>query len=576
MLLGQSHRAQADFAIHLTAPDRSKTYIGETVDISSSGFSVQVRTDDPLPPIILAGILPTDIPGDAIVCKARLVWRGGVVRGLKRASYRIISIAHRSQDRLDQLIQQSLAGLVAELGAFPPFAVSTAADLELLLALGRTREIAAGRTLYESSAGHAGIYIVLAGEVAVASPQDHAGPHGPGSIIGRWPGSPITEMTATVISDVRVLHLSPTVSAEIQQRMPRIVTLIQDALNRPAPVAPSGAALPRQMRVHLTRDLLEIPTPPDVFHALLDCLADPDFSGNDLAVIIEQEPALVGWMLGVLSGPPLGSTSGVDTIARAIEWLGWQPTANLALTGVLLQTLHGGAAEPLARTIWTHCIATGYFAHMIGEQMHEELVMSGAPASRPVPRVAAEAFAPEATIEPDLFEAQAIGVSLPHRRRLFLEGLLHDIGLLVMQQKFPEHFARVRAAIPRAGSLDRAEHELLEIDHGQIGYRVAKAWRLPEPIPAVIAAHHEPERWATSLLDREELSRRLRERPFVTAVSLADLMARRSEIGGELDPAPPEIPAVIPEALGLPDSEVQAILARAPIIRARVEAVLRG
>ena len=104
MQLGRTHRAPMRFPIHFTAPDRSRTYIGETMDISSSGFSVQVKTDDPLPTIILAGILPSEIAGDAILCKARAVWQGGLAGGTKRASYKITSIARQSQERLDSVI----------------------------------------------------------------------------------------------------------------------------------------------------------------------------------------------------------------------------------------------------------------------------------------------------------------------------------------------------------------------------------------------------------------------------------------------------------------------------------------
>ena len=93
MVLGRTHRAQLSFPIHFTAPDRSKTYIGETIDIASTGFSVQVQTDEPLPTTILAGILPSRVAGDAILCKARMVWQGGISQGLGRASYKIVSIA---------------------------------------------------------------------------------------------------------------------------------------------------------------------------------------------------------------------------------------------------------------------------------------------------------------------------------------------------------------------------------------------------------------------------------------------------------------------------------------------------
>jgi HD-like signal output (HDOD) protein len=563
MVLGRTHRAQAGLAIHFTAPDRSKTYIGETIDISSKGFSVQVRTDDPLPPIILAGILPGDRPGEAIVCKARQVWRGGVVRGVKRASYRIFSIAHRSQQRLDQLIQQSLAGLVAELSDFPLFASSSPAELEILLGLGRTRELPAGRTVYEASAAHAGVYIVLAGEVERATPHDRTRHLGPGGIVGRWPGTPIVEATATAITDLRVLYLSPAVAAEAEQRMPQVVACLQEALCQPGDAAAAEPTPAPPVRSRLTRDLLEIPTLPGVFHAILGCLSDPGIRGENLTLIVEREPALAGRLLGVLSTPPIGSHAGVDVVSEAIESFGLPPTANLALTSVLLRTLQTGPVAPVTREIWLHCLAAAHFAEAVAERMPEDLLAGVTSTTES-----------EIVSEPDPLDDRMHGASGLRRQHLFLQGLLHDVGLILMQQRFPEDFARVRDAVPRAGSFDRAERELLEIDHGQIGYRMAKAWRLPEPIPTVIASHHDPERWARTLPDRSELARRLRERPCLTIVALADLLARRTEVGSELDHEPAQIDPAIPEALGLNASDMQAILAREPVVRMRCEALL--
>jgi len=559
MVLGRTHRAQAGFAIHFTAPDQSKTYIGETLDISSNGFSVQVHTDDPLPPIILAGILPGDRPGEAIVCKARQVWRGGVVRGVMRASYRIFSIARRSQERLDKLIQQSLAGLVSELSDFPLFASSSPAELEVLLGLGRTREIAAGRTFYEASAAHAGVYIVLAGEAELATPPAHSCHLGPGGVVGRWPGTPIAETTATAVTDLRVLYLSPAIAAEAEQHMPRVVARLQEALAEPVEtVAP---ALPA--RFHRTRDLLEIPTLPGVFHAILGCLSDPVVRGEKLAMIVEQEPALAGRLLSVLSAPPLGSHAGIDAVSDAIESFGLPPTANLALASVLLRTLQTGPVTPVARELWMHCLVAAHFANEIAGRMPEERLAGAAPAA-----------APEVFSEPDLRDDRLPDVTRPVRQHQFLQGLVHDVGLILMHQRFPDDLTRVRNAVPRAGSFERAERELLEIDHAQLGYRMAKAWRLPEPIPTVIALHHEPERWIRTLSDRDNLRQRLREQPSLTIVALADLLARRTAAGGEIDPQPITLDAAIPAALGLSASDLHAILAQEPVICARCEMLL--
>jgi HD-like signal output (HDOD) protein len=540
-VLGRSHRAQVSLAIHFTAPDQSKTFIGETLDVSSTGFSVQVRTEGPLPSIILAGILPADIPGDAIVCKAQLVWRGGVVRGLKRASYRITSIAHRSQERLDQLIQASIGGLVRELRGFSLLADCAEADLATLLGLARTREIAAGRTLYESSAGHAGIYVLLSGEVAVAS-RDAGTVHlGPGGVAGRWPGAPVSDLTVTAVSDVRLLYVSPAIASEALERIPDLVARLRDERAGAAPAATAE----RPVRAHLPRELLEIPTPPPLLRRLLDGLTDPGLSVSGLTTILGPEPGLADLLQRTLGEPPLGPATPPAGLGQLAERLGLRPTVSLAILAVLCRTLRDESSREEAMPVWAHCLATAHFAEEIGGH----LPAADAAGEREVPLC---------------------------RERLFVEGVLHDVGMIVLLQKFPGHFVRLRGAIPRCGSLEAAERELHEVGHAELGYRVAKAWQLPEPIPLTIAAHHDPHLWVRVTRDPPELAARLRRHPNLAVISLADLLARRSDIGVEFDARPPELPAALHESLGLSGSTVLAIAGRAPIVRARTEALLRG
>jgi len=80
---------------------------------------------------------------------------------------------------------------------------------------------------------------------------------------------------------------------------------------------------------------------------------------------------------------------------------------------------------------------------------------------------------------------------------VFVAGLLHDIGQLVMLMQAPSGFRaaleQARAA-PDARPFDFYEREQMSFDHGQVGAALAADWRLPGCLKACIAHHHRPER----------------------------------------------------------------------------------
>ena len=69
----RTHRAQLKLPIHLSVADRGQSFIGQTIDVSRTGFSVQVKTDERLPTILTAEIRPRGVTHEPIPCKARMI-----------------------------------------------------------------------------------------------------------------------------------------------------------------------------------------------------------------------------------------------------------------------------------------------------------------------------------------------------------------------------------------------------------------------------------------------------------------------------------------------------------------------
>ena len=71
--------------------------------------------------------------------------------------------------------------------------------------------------------------------------------------------------------------------------------------------------------------------------------------------------------------------------------------------------------------------------------------------------------------------------------------MLHDIGIIALQQFRPRELARILDALStRSVSLTDAEKEALGFDHAALGAAITRFWNFPEEMTEAIAAHHAP------------------------------------------------------------------------------------
>jgi len=120
----------------------------------------------------------------------------------------------------------------------------------------------------------------------------------------------------------------------------------------------------------------------------------------------------------------------------------------------------------------------------------------------------------------------AVHLGLPHDE-LFTCGFLHDIGKIMLLDTEREVYpGLLREFGGNADSVHEQERRVFGFDHATLGAHVLTAWNIPEPVPKVIAWHHQPARaLQDSLLSA-----------MVQTLRLADLLAyelgRRQEQEG--------------------------------------------
>ncbi|RNE92959.1 HDOD domain-containing protein [Marichromatium sp. AB32] len=262
----------------------------------------------------------------------------------------------------------------------------------------------------------------------------------------------------------------------------------------PAAVSPSCS--PPARLGTLIRELQSLPPLPEQAQVLLAELVDPELDVNRVLELIERSPPIAARLLG---------------IARSAFFAGPIPARDL-----------GDAV-----------------IRVLGLRLVRDLSISLL-LSAPFERDRCPAFDPgrywrRAMLTATLAEALAAKVPGDREETLagvYLAGLLHNLGLLVLVHLTPEVMDEV--FIAAADDPERGVAELtrqrLGLDHCLAGAALARAWQLPPGLAVTMARHGEPDYdggyWRLVQL-------------VGFAERFATLAERHPETAGDLDLAPP-------------------------------------
>lgn len=206
------------------------------------------------------------------------------------------------------------------------------------------------------------------------------------------------------------------------------------------------------IKVALSR-IGDIATLPEVTSRIITVVDDPKSTARDLHNIIKNDPALAAKILKVVNSAFYGLPGQVSEIDRAIVLLGLSAVKNIAISASIsrLFTADKISDKFSARDIWKHSVAVGVAARQFA-------VYNGR-----------RAFAEEA----------------------FLAGLIHDLGLLVERQAYPDQLAEVIRQAGKGGrSFCDLEMEIIGADHQSLGSALAAKWKFPRALQIVLGYHH--------------------------------------------------------------------------------------
>ncbi len=234
----------------------------------------------------------------------------------------------------------------------------------------------------------------------------------------------------------------------------------------------------------------DLATLPVVVNNLIQITNNPKASARDVAKAISQDPSLTAHVLRIANSALYGFPQKIVTVNHAIVILGFANIRNIVLAASIYEMFP--VCDTRSRfdreAFWQHSLACGITSNLL---------------------------------------ARKLGIK--NIEEAFIWGLLHDIGKIVLDAYFHDHYCEVfeHAAQNELSPAD-AENAVLEVDHAEIGGIIAKNWNLPPTIIKVIRFHHSPSQAHESMR-------------FAAIIHIADILCRALALANGSDDTLPLI-----------------------------------
>ena len=203
----------------------------------------------------------------------------------------------------------------------------------------------------------------------------------------------------------------------------------------------------------LVQSCTSVFTLPDIYFRVRDVVDDPTSTTDDLANAIKLDPAISARLLRVVNSPVYGFAKQIDTITRAVNLLGMQAVNDLVTATTVGRTFSGMTMQLMDMSMfWRKSVLCALLAGRI---------------------------------------AKSCGIE--DGERFFIEGLLRDIGHLVLYQAVPQ---RAQSALVEAGYLGAAlaevEQSNIGCDFAEVGAELVRSWGMPAQIEQAIRYQLRP------------------------------------------------------------------------------------
>ena len=225
---------------------------------------------------------------------------------------------------------------------------------------------------------------------------------------------------------------------------------------------------------------------PEVFLRVCEVVNDERSSVADLKAVVESDPSLASRVLRTVNSAAYGLPTGIDTLHKAICMLGFNEVRNLAITASVATIFKkdDSIGTYCRKSLWRHLVSVGLVSRMIAL------------------RCGSESF-----------------------ENAYLAGLIHDIGIILIDQHLHPSFVEIVEGLSPETPLPAIERERIGFTHMDLGERIARKWRFSETAVSAIRFHHDSHRYDG---DSQDVVRAVQVANFVCTLKDVSSMGLRN------------------------------------------------
>jgi len=194
-------------------------------------------------------------------------------------------------------------------------------------------------------------------------------------------------------------------------------------------------------------------TLPEVYLEVKKVIDNPDSTMADLSRAISIDPGMTATVLKLVNSAFYAMPRKVETISRAVGILGMQPLHDLTLAVAVTKTFSGLNQQVMSMKVFW---ANSFFSGLVAREL------------------ARKCF-------------------LVDSERMFVEGLLRDIGHLILYEQLPEQSEQALRESAKEGTpVHTVEQQIWGFDFTEVGQGLIENWQLPKNFGIAIRYQNNP------------------------------------------------------------------------------------